>query len=116
MQKNNYVISNKMASMKPSMVREILKASSDPGTIALSAGNPAPEAFPVSDIKRIANDIFDTDPVLALQYGVTEGYAPLTEKVIKINEKNNVGKDFDRTIITTGAQQAIDLLVKSLVN
>ena len=117
MQKNNYVISNKMASMKPSMVREILKASSDPGTIALSAGNPAPEAFPVSDIKRIANDIFDTDPVLALQYGVTEGYQPLIDELISyLKTRHNLGSENDSLIITSGAQQVMDLVTKVLCN
>ncbi len=117
MQKTNYVISNKMASMKPSMVREILKASSEPGTIAFSAGNPAPEAFPVSDIKRIANDIFDKDPVLALQYGVTEGYDPLRNELLSyLKERHNLGTENDTLIITSGAQQVMDLVTKVLCN
>ena len=77
MKKTDYKISTKMSGLKPSLVREILKAASEPGTIAFAAGNPAPEAFPIDDIKRISSEIFTENPVLALQYGVTEGYAPL---------------------------------------
>ena len=51
-----YKFSDKIAALKPSAVREILKSTADPEVIALAAGNPAPEAFPVDDIKRIAAD------------------------------------------------------------
>ena len=69
--KTEYELSNKIANLKPSLVREILKAASVPGTIAFAAGNPAPEAFPIDDVKRISSEIFANDPILALQYGVT---------------------------------------------
>ena len=64
-----------VSSLKPSVIREILKSSGN--TIPLAAGNPAPDAFPVDDIKKIVKYVLDSDPVLALQYGITEGYAPL---------------------------------------
>lgn len=72
----NYQFSDRMATLKPSLVREILKASSDPEVIAFSAGNPAPDAFPVEDVRRIAGEILDDAPIDALQYSITEGYAP----------------------------------------
>ena len=75
----NYQFSDRMATLKPSLVREILKASSDPEVIAFSAGNPAPDAFPVEDVRRIAGEILDDAPIDALQYSITEGYAPLRE-------------------------------------
>ena len=48
----NFQISNKIAGIKPSAIREILKLSADPNIIAFSAGNPAPQAFPVEEIRR----------------------------------------------------------------
>ncbi len=115
--KTEYIISDKMAGMKPSMVREILKASSVPGTIALAAGNPAPEAFPIADVQRISNEIFSEDPILALQYGVTEGYGPLVDELKKYaKSRYNVGTDDDALIVTSGAQQVMDLVTKVLCN
>ena len=67
-----YKFSDKISSLQPSAIREILNATSVPGMIALAAGNPAPDAFPVDAIQEIAADIFATRPVEALQYGVTE--------------------------------------------
>ena len=76
-----YKFSDKIAALKPSAVREILKSTSDPEVISLAAGNPAPEAFPVEDIRKIGQEILENEPILALQYGVTEGYQPLIDEL-----------------------------------
>ena len=89
-QKMEYRISDKLKSLKPSAIREILKATSDPGVIPLAAGNPSAEAFPVEEVKKITKEILDEDPILALQYGVTEGYTPLRELISSyMKEKYN---------------------------
>ena len=49
----DYIFSDKISSLKPSAIREILKATSDPGVIPLAAGNPSAEAFPVEEVKKI---------------------------------------------------------------
>ena len=72
----NYVFSNKISSLKPSAIREILKAPSSPDTISFAAGNPSPESFPVSELARLSTEIFENSSTFALQYGVTDGYAP----------------------------------------
>ena len=103
--------------LKPSAIREIFKYAADPSVVSLSAGNPAPEAFPVDAIKEISAKIFEENPIAALQYSVTEGYTPL-RKAIGDYMKNtqNIGRDFDDLIITSGAQQVMDLITKSMVN
>ncbi len=112
-----FTFSNKISSLQPSAIREILKATSVPGVIPLAAGNPAPDAFPVDDIKKIAAEILEESPTDALQYGVSEGYQPLRETVLDwIKERENIGRDFDNIIITSGATQAIDLATKVLCN
>lgn len=112
-----YHFSNKISALKPSAIREILKATSDPEVIAFSAGNPAPEAFPVEDVRRITAEILEREPILALQYGVTEGYAPLRETIAaRMKKTQNVGRDLDDIIITSGAQQVMDLTAKALCN
>ena len=112
-----YIISDRVQTLKPSAIREIFKYAADPSVVSLSAGNPAPEAFPVDAIREISAKIFDENPIAALQYSVTEGYTPL-RKAIGDYMKNtqNIGRDFDDLIITSGAQQVMDLITKSMVN
>ena len=115
--KENYEISNRMANLKPSVIREILKSTSDPETISLAAGNPAPDAFPVESISKIASDIFREDPIGALQYGVTEGYAPLIAQLkAYLKDRFGMGADFDSLMVTSGATQIMELVTKVLCN
>ena len=112
-----YIISDRIASLKPSAIREILKATAGGDVVPFSAGNPAPEAFPVDDVRKITADILANDPITALQYGISEGYTPLRETVKKyMSEKHNVFGEDDDIIITSGAQQVIDLASKVLLN
>ncbi|MBQ3928848.1 MAG: PLP-dependent aminotransferase family protein [Clostridia bacterium] len=112
-----YVLSERVKTLKPSAIREIFKYAADPTVVSLSAGNPAPEAFPVQEIAEISNKILTETPIAALQYSVTEGYPPLRKAVGDYMKKTyNVGTDRDELIITSGAQQVMDLLTKSTVN
>lgn len=113
----DFTFSNKISSLQPSAIREILKATSDPSVIPLAAGNPAPDAFPVDAVRAVAKDILDKHPIEALQYGISEGYQPLRDTVSQwLKRRENIGKDFDEIIITSGATQVIDLLTKVICN
>ena len=119
-----YQFSNKIASLKPSAIREILKAPKDADTITLAAGNPAPETFPVADLARFAADIFANDSTTALQYGATDGYEPLRRAVAErqktvwgIGKSVADGDSFnDTTIIVSGGNQGIELAAKVFCN
>ncbi len=112
-----YQFSKKVSSLAPSVIREILKYSSQPGMISFAAGNPAPEAFPVEDVKKITADIMTNHPIDALQYSITEGYEPLKSTMTEyMKRKYNVGRDFDGIIITAGAQQVMSFATQSLCN
>lgn len=112
-----YNVSDKLASLKPSAIREIFKSLSDPTIISFAAGNPSPLSFPVKDLAEISADIFANNSTAALQYSITEGYTPLREAVKKrLAEKFSIGTDGDELIITTGGQQGIDLTCKTLCN
>ena len=112
-----YKFSNRMSNVQASAVREILKAASDPEVISFGGGNPAKEAFPVEAIKRISNELFVEDPISMLQYGITEGYGPLRESAKAFfNRDDQVSKEYDDIIITTGSQQIMDLLAKCVCN
>ena len=112
-----YEFSERVKGLKPSAIREILKNSSAPGVIPLSAGNPAPDAFPYEDIRRISAELLESTPIEALQYSVTEGYLPLREHLLSyMREKHGAGGENDEILITSGAQQVMDLLTKTLLN
>ncbi|HEX3040235.1 MAG TPA: PLP-dependent aminotransferase family protein [Caproiciproducens sp.] len=113
----DYTFSDRVLTLKPSAIREIFKYAADPSVISLSAGNPAPEAFPAKEIAEISAGIFAKHPIDALQYSVTEGYPALRDQLTSyMKEKHNVGRDFDNILITSGAQQVMDLASKSLLN
>ena len=112
-----YTFSKRISSLQPSAIREILKATADPAVIPFAAGNPDAAAFPVEEVREISKRIFEEAPVTALQYGVTEGYAPLRARVKQyMQEKHNIGRYFDDLIITSGATQVMDLSTKTLCN
>ena len=112
-----YVVSDKVKTLKPSAIREIFKYAADPTVVSLSAGNPAPEAFPAKAIAEISADILANDPISALQYSITEGFPPLRKAVWDyMTKKYAVGSENDDIIITSGAQQVMDLFTKTTCN
>ena len=113
----DYIFSNKISNLQPSAIREILKATADPSIIPLAAGNPAPDAFPIEEIQRIAQNILLSNPIDALQYGVSEGYQPLRDTISDwIKDRENIGTDNDTVLILSGATQVMDLVTKVLCN
>ncbi|MDL2287832.1 PLP-dependent aminotransferase family protein [Oscillospiraceae bacterium OttesenSCG-928-F05] len=112
-----YAFSDRISALKPSAIREILKVTQDPEVISFAAGNPAAETFPAEEMAEIAAEIFRKSYASALQYGVTEGYGPLVAAVSKrMREKYGCGTDDDAVIITSGAQQGVELAAKVLLN
>ena len=112
-----YKFSERVLTLKSSAIREIFKYAADPTYISLSAGNPAPEAFPVKPLAEISAKLMAENPILALQYSTTEGYTPLRDHLrAYMREKHNTGRDFDDILITSGAQQIMDLFTKSILN
>ncbi len=112
-----YRFSDKLAALKPSAIREIFKSLSDPTVISFAAGNPSPLSFPAKELAEISADIFENHAVAALQYSITEGYPPLRDALKKrLSEKFSVGRESDDLIVTSGGQQAVELLCKALCN
>lgn len=112
-----FEISNRMSTLRGSAIREIFKYAADPQVISLAGGNPAPELFPNEALAQIANEMLTKNPVLSLQYGITEGYNPLREKIkerLKVTE--NIGRDTDDVLVLSGGQQGLDFATKLLVN
>lgn len=112
-----YIISNRMSSLRGSAIREIFKYAADPSVISLAGGNPAPELFPHEALADIAAGLLREQPVTALQYGITEGYLPFREAIKeRLKRVENIGTENDELIVVSGGQQGIDLATKCLVN
>ncbi len=113
----NYNFSAKVSGLQASAIREILKFTAFPDVISFAAGNPAPEAFPAKEIAKISAELVENEPILALQYSITEGYTPLRDTLkTMMSKKNCFSPDNDELIITSGAQQGIELSCKSFCN
>ena len=112
-----YMISDNLASLKPSAIREIFKSLSDPSIISFAAGNPSPLSFPSKELGEIAADIFANHATAALQYSITEGYPALRTAVAdRLSRIFGIGRAFDTTIITSGGQQGLELTCRALCN
>lgn len=113
----NYKFASRLDNLHASAIREILKFTADPTVISFAAGSPAKDALKADLIADISSKIFEKDPYTALQYNITEGYKPFNENVLKLmKSRYNQGKEFDKVLITTGAQQAIELSAKILLD
>ncbi len=113
----DFKCSDRMKTLKPSTIREMLKYTSDPTVISLAGGNPSADLFPAKELHEAAKDVLENSAAVALQYGITEGYPPLI-KLIRERHKTKYGIDTpgDEILITHGGQQVIDLATKCLVN
>ena len=102
--------------MKRSAIRELLKLIQDPDIISFAGGLPAPECFPVAELKEVIDEMMDTEGPSALQYGATEGDMLLRKLLVKRYQDQGLKLGLDNLIITTASQQALDLLPKIFVN
>ncbi len=103
--------------LKKSVIRELLKLTTKPGIISFAGGLPAPETFPVNDVKAIVNEMLDEEGTKALQYGTTEGEPALKEEIIKFMEKDGItGLTPDNILVMTASQQALDMVCKVFIN
>ncbi len=102
--------------MKASAIRELLKITEDPEIISFAGGLPAPDIFPVEEIREACNRVLTDQSALALQYGSTEGYAPLREMIARHASRSGVQIRPNNILITSGSQQALDLIGKIFIN
>ncbi|MBU4424171.1 MAG: PLP-dependent aminotransferase family protein [Gammaproteobacteria bacterium] len=105
----NWTLAARAAKMNPSAIREILKLTDKPGIISLAGGLPSPKAFPLEEFTAACNTVMARDGAAALQYATSEGYAPLRQAVADMLPW---AVDPDQVLITTGSQQALDLIGK----
>ena len=108
--------SERAQQLQSSFIREILKITQRPEIISFAGGLPSPATFPVERMKAAYNKVLSDSGKVALQYGPTDGYAPLREWIA--NSLSNEGSTIlpEQILMTSGSQQALDLLGKVLVD
>jgi 2-aminoadipate transaminase len=114
---------DRLNNVETSAIRELFKLLGKPGIISFAGGFPDSAMFDVDGIKEAVNKALTDEPGGTLQYGATEGYNPLREQLAAFmgergdgRRENSVTVAPDGLIVTTGSQQALDLIGKTLIN
>ncbi len=111
-----YRYSQRTQRMKASAIRELLKVTEQPDMISFGGGFPAPDVFPVEEFKKACNYVLEHKGAEVLQYGGTDGYVPLREMILRHAINLGINVDIGNILITSGSQQALDLLGKIFIN
>lgn len=102
--------------MQSSAIRELLKLTERPEMISFAGGLPAPEVFPVAEFQVASQSILGQHSPQALQYSTTEGYRPLREMIARHTARYGIHIEPENILITSGSQQALDLIGKIFIN
>jgi len=90
--------------------------SQKPDMISFAGGLPAPDVFPAARFREACQRVLDDNAKHALQYGASEGYEPLREMVARHIQRYGIKAKTENVLITSGSQQALDLIGKLLIN
>lgn len=111
-----FPFAQRLDNVETSAIRELFKLLGKPGIISFAGGFPDSAMFDVHGITEAVNKALEGEPGAALQYGATEGYQPLREQLVAFMQSKGAQVAADQLIVTTGSQQALDLLGKCLVD
>lgn len=112
----SWTLSQRAQKLTSSAIREILKVTERPEVISFAGGLPSPDTFPIERLRAHADEVLRAMPTQALQYGPTEGYMALREWIAKRHSTGSHKIDPLDVLVTTGSQQALDLLGKVLID
>ncbi len=107
---------SRLDNVETSAIRELFKLLGTPGIISFAGGFPDAAMFDVDGIRQAVDQALEIDPGSALQYGATEGYGPLREQLAALMVGKGVQVDSQELIVTTGSQQALDLIAKTMIS
>ncbi|HLF03169.1 MAG TPA: PLP-dependent aminotransferase family protein [Anaerolineales bacterium] len=112
----SYRYAQRTQRLTSSAIRELLKYTQRPEMISFAGGLPAPEIFPSKQIAEACQRVLEEMSAVALQYSTTEGYPPLREMIARHIARYGIVATPDNVVITSGSQQALDLIGKLLIN
>ncbi len=111
------VFAQRLNQVETSAIRELFKLLGKPGIISFAGGFPDSAMFDVDGIREACDRALTEEPGSALQYGATEGYPQLREQLAQfMAAKGTAGVAPEGLIVTTGSQQALDLVGKTLID
>ncbi len=110
------LLSQRTRDMHRNPIREILKVVSQPGMISLAGGIPAPETFPIEELYQINERVLDRYGAAALQYDLTEGFAPFREALVSYLATKQVHSEAERLLVFNGSQSVLDTIGKILLS
>ncbi len=113
---HGWTLARRAGKMNPSVIREILKVTEQPGIISLAGGLPSPLTFPVREVADATARVLSRDGPAALQYAASEGHGPLRDWVAGQLDEQGLQVDAAQILITTGSQQGLDLAAKVLID
>ena len=99
-----------------SEIRELLKITQQPDVISFAGGLPSPDAFPIARFEEACHKVLSQQADHSLQYGRTEGYEALRDWIAKNMARYGVRANLENVLITSGAQQALDLIGKLFID
>jgi 2-aminoadipate transaminase len=108
--------SQRAEQLQSSAIREILKITVRPEVISFAGGLPSPETFPVERMRAAHDAVLSSQGKVALQYGTSDGYAPLREWIADSLSQDGAKILPDQVLMVSGSQQALDLLGKVLID
>lgn len=109
--------SDRILQTPPSFVRSILASAQNPEVISFAGGLPNPVSFPIEQIETSTDRAIKEHGSKLFQYATTQGYDPLRQYIAdKYNAQHNLSLTADDVLITTGSQQALDLIGKAVLN
>ena len=106
----------RLQNVETSAIRELFKLLGTPGIISFAGGFPDPALFDVEGIRQSTAAVLAATPAPVLQYGATEGYQPLREGISAYMKGKAATVAPDGLIVTTGSQQALDLIGKTMIS
>jgi 2-aminoadipate transaminase len=112
----NNLLAERAERMRSSVIRELLKFTMLPDVISFAGGLPAPEAFPVRDFQDACRWVLSHDAEQALQYGPTEGFAPLKDYLVEAMSRYELPAGRRNVLFTNGSQQALDLIGRTFID
>lgn len=107
---------DRLDKVETSAIRELFKLLGKPGIISFAGGFPDVALVDVDGIRAATLAALEQEPAGAMQYGATEGYAPLREQLASFMQAKGAAVAADQLVVTTGSQQALDLLGKTLIS
>ena len=110
-------LASRLKNVETSAIRELFKLLGKPGIISFAGGFPDPAMFDLEGIQQATHDVLHGPAAgQVLQYGATEGWNPLREALSAHMASKGIAAKPEEIICTTGSQQALDLIGKTMIN